>query len=202
MYHKAFEKARQSRVERTVTDQEMSMPSSLTTTRRGTRKSKAENPMLVVDIHGYNLTCAMRSDNGRKMSFMVNAEAVRFIQDFFVKILRHVILGVRREGSGSEGEDAFKIAPSPLAKFHFDQSDTPNIKDKVVWTVSARAWRASASPQCKGPLVHHDLPVDATLPPEAFLKAKCQKYWEAVRWWNRTDNSKRHKIPLPVSVEG
>ena len=198
MYHKAFEKARQSRV-----DQETDQEEEGRGTRRGTRKSKDENPMLVVDIHGYNLTCAMRSDNARKMSFMVNAEAVRFIQEFFVKILRHVILGVRREGSGSEGEDAFKIAPSPLAKFHFEQSDTPNIKDKVVWMVTQRAWRATATVEAatddgKKAVLTHDVPVDRTLRTSDFLNAKIQKYWEAVRWWNDTDKSTRHKIPDTV----
>ena len=191
LYHKAFEKAHEELfAESADADAEAAGgPVGMTASRK--RKSKVDNPILAVEIDDYKLTCAQRSDNGTMMSFMMNAEFERFVKGFFLKVIRHVIRG------------AESVVPhTPLAKFHFQPSDTPNIKDKVVWTVSARAWRASASTQCKGPLVHHDLPVDRTLPPEAFLKAKCEKYWEAVRWWNSTDNSKRHKITLPVGVEG
>ena len=73
-------------------------------------------------------------------------------------------------------------------------------ESEIAWNVSARAWRASASPKPKAPALHHDFAVDRTLPPDAFMNAKREMYWEAVRWWNINDHSKRHQIPLSVGV--
>ena len=99
------------------------------------------------------------------------------------------------DGGGSDAEDDHPSVDPPVAKFHFDASATPNIRDKVMWQATSRAWRATARLQSARETLPHDVAVNASLPREDYLKAKLAAYWEAVDWWNTNDKSTRHCIP-------
>ena len=163
------------------------------------RRVARRQPARRVTIEGFDLTFAERSDNGRRVTIMLDDNSVSFIQTYFTELVR-LVIRAPRDGGGSGAEDDGRSSSSvnpPVAKFQFSQSEMPNIRDKVMWHVPCRAWRATAkvgSGQGRK-TVSHEVTVNTSLPPEDFRKAKLEAYWEAVEWWNTNDETTRHRIP-------
>ena len=82
--------------------------------------------------------------------------------------------------------------------FQLDVSFTPNLRDKVMWSVTQHAWKVLLKKPTEEARVCWG--VDPRLNAADYEEQKMAMYWDACREWNRCDGTKRHDIPLPSVV--
>jgi hypothetical protein len=160
----------------------------------GMRMASHANPSLVVEIGEFRLTML---NSLRPMCLQVDAMSQKFITSYFP----HALAEAQRGAQGKRGAQVLP-APSQLPTFSFQDQDTPNIRDKVIWHVPSHTWKIHVKkpktvcgPDCKS------FPVDSKLSFAEYDQAKRAAYERAKNSWNEIDGTNRKRIgkavPLP-----
>ena len=151
---------------------------------------------LKAQIGGFNVTVLNLI---RPKVLKVDADALIFITEYIVKRVVH-LLSVAQAGTEAASSSA---QPVPLAKFHFPDSPTPNVRDKVVWDPTKHAWRIIVKSEHSHKVSdqHKDeqgrtLSVDFSLKREDYFEARIEAYDRAIRAWNALDKSKKDRIQV------
>ena len=97
----------------------------------------------IVTIDGHALTCAEMSCNGRKAGFKADEVTFGFAAGYFTTFVRKMVRQMAHNSESENKADPGTEGPR-LAKFHFDQTATPNIFNNVKWVVEASGWHAAA----------------------------------------------------------
>ena len=127
-----------------------------------------------------------------KIALRLDRGTIDFLTDHMVALVNRLSEDVK------SGVSSTPRSVGKKASFHIRMSDTPNIRDRVSWSVQKSSW------VCLWKLVSKDngtekkktmFPVDMNLDPEKFKEEQVRQYECAKDWWNNNDGSTRDRIP-------
>ena len=129
----------------------------------------------------------------RRIGIKVDDAAYAFIAEFVVPMMRDVL---RKMAMNSEHDGAI-VPVLPEAPRSVLPFPTPTVTGKISWHAPSRSWRIFTQ-ECKdGKITTTDLEVDVGL----GSPAKRRKYKEACQLWNKTDKSRRMRIPVRLDFD-
>ena len=125
-----------------------------------------------------------------KIALRLDRGTIDFLTDHMVALVNRLSEDVK------SGVSSTPRSVGKKASFHIRMSDTPNIRDRVTWSVHKSSW------VCLWKLGKENgkerkkmFPVDISLAPEKFKEEQVRQYECAKDWWNNNDGSTRDRIP-------
>ena len=173
------------------------------TERRHTGTGPRRDVVIQIKLGTYTLTAL---NSRRRMALLVDACTVDFVTGWLLPLLKQIVEGKVAIVPTTEAVAPSQDSPEDSQGFHLTACVTPNLRDKVCWCPAVHTWKVyipkpKAAP-CKPPLCGTMFSVSPHHGPVAYDKEKIEKYWLAVKDWNRCDSSKRHRIPYRGNEEG
>ena len=159
----------------------------------GRWRNRKFTPELLVNIGGFDMITV---NDAKKIVMKIDVNLVKFIYAWVVPLVRDMARSQDKQESETMQSPE---APSNLARFHFEASSTPNIRDKVVWNPMDHKWKVLLKKPLHSPELLHC--PDPDLDPQSYEFAKLTAYGEAILEWNRCDGSTRHRIPVPCQTK-
>ena len=149
---------------------------------------RSRSAALSVTIGKHSLTCVNALI---KIALRLDRGTIDFLTDHMVALVNRLSEDVKN------GVSSIPRSVGTNASFHIRMSDTPNIRDRVTWSVQKSSW------VCVWKLGKENgkerttkmFPVDISLTPEKFKEEQVRQYECAKDWWNNNDGSTRHRIP-------
>ena len=149
---------------------------------------KSRSAALPVKIGKHALVCVNAL---KKIALRLDRGTIDFLTDHMVALVNRLIEDVK------SGVSSTPWSVGKRASFHIEMSDTPNIRDRVTWSVDKSSWvclwklgKENGKERQK-----KTFPVDISLTPEKFKEEQVRQYECAKDWWNNNDGSTRHRIP-------
>ena len=129
----------------------------------------------------------------KRIGIKVDDAAYAFIAEFVVPMMRDVL---RKMAMNSEHRRAIVpvLPDAPMTVIPFP---TPSVTGKISWHEPSRSWRIFTKECNNGKITTTDVKVD--LGPAS--PAKRRKYKEACVLWNKTDKSRRMRIPVRLDLD-
>ena len=116
-----------------------------------------------------------------------------------IKLIGEWMLPLIRETAHSQADTAHSQAEPESrvskAEFQFTACATPNVRDKISWTPKMHKWIVKAA-KSSGKCPVTDFAVDPALPEKKYNTERTLAYQRAVKAWNDSDGSKRHRVHL------
>ena len=142
-----------------------------------------------VKIGKHDLVCVNAL---KKIALKLDRGTIDFLTDHMVALVNRLIEDVK------SGVSSTPWSVGKRASFHIEMSDTPNIRDRVSWSVQKSSWVCLWKLASKGKVTERKrtlFPVDINLDPEKFKEEKVRQYECAKDWWNNNDTSTRDRLP-------
>jgi hypothetical protein len=126
------------------------------------------------------------------MVLKLEAPTAQFISAWVVPLVREMALSQAQVPNTKA-----PLSQNPqiqLERFRLCASQTPNIRNKVVWNPLQHTWIITVK-KATGPLTGSYC-VDQKLKPEEYEKKKVDTYKSAMEAWNSVDGSTRFRIAV------
>ena len=129
----------------------------------------------------------------KKIGIKLDDATHAFIAEFVVPMMRDVL---RKMAMNSEHDRAIVpvLPEAPISVLPFP---TPTVTGKISWHAPSRSWRIFTQECNNGKITTTDLKVDVG----PASPAKRRKYKEACLLWNKTDKSRRMRIPVRLDLD-
>ena len=127
------------------------------------------------------------------MTLKLDDASVKFVASWIVPLVKRC--AHRKCPSQETLGPATSTASSQddLSGFQVRETETPNVRDKVCWSVTAHKWTVMLK-NARSPLLEQ-FAVDPALDPKAYEEQKVATYWRAVDAWSRLEGSSRLRVP-------